>query len=488
MGWCRGRRGASRAGPAGHDEWEQGPGPVGAQVGSGAGGGWSSAGDVLRWWRHDVRGWSQRTLASRLGTRPTAVSNWENGSRAISVEWQHRLDEALQAGGAVADLLWALGSTAGLEPRHGWSHTFDGPSNPVWGWIRSPSPTVKLEGEWGLFALAVELDLGPNGAFVTVGSSVSASAVVGRLSEPGWIDFGRGELPAVPGATVVDGLDVVVPSSSQGVFEERFSADVADRFARSHAREMARASRQAPETLETFLRRFTRTAADRYRVAGPWPPVPDHFDAADRARFHQLRLARSLSLSETVARLAAETGLEISRDALRRFETGASRSPRMLLPVALDHVLRASGQLAVVELKAGRGRGTVQLPPFWRAPTWLAFDRPDSAAAADPEGGPVHHQAIQLRWGDWGKELLLPLPALVMLHYAESGHPLRVDTDPEVTWTAGLGRRSGAVHIDQGWVPASLEVLQRAVADTERALFEALARKTDADDPPAGQP
>jgi hypothetical protein len=34
-------------------------------------------------------------------------------------------------------------------------------------------------------------------------------------------------------------------------------------------------------------------------------------------------------------------------------------------------------------------------------------------------------------------------------------------------------------------VPANLEVLQRAVADTERALFEALARKTDPDGPGA---
>jgi transcriptional regulator with XRE-family HTH domain len=440
---------------------------------------WTTSGEVLRWWRHDVAGWSQRTLADRLDVRPTTVSNWENGSRSISVTTQRRLDAAFGAGGAVAGLLWALGSRDGLDPRHGWSHVFNGPSTPVWGWIRSPAPTVKLEGEWGLFAMAVELDIGPNGAFITVGASVDAAAVVGRLSEAGWIDFGRGVLPPVPGAMMVDGLEVVIPSSSQGVFEERFAADVADRFA-GHPRAMARASHQAPQTLSAFFRRFTRTDADRFRVSGPWPPVPDHFGPADRTRFHRLREARSLSLSETIALLKVETGLTVSKDALRRFETGASRSPRMLLPVALDHVLRASGQLAVVELRTGRGPGSVQLPPFWRAPTWVALDGPEDHLQRHPG----RRWTVQLRWGDWGKELQLTLPALVGMHHSEPGQLLRLHASDEVSWTAGLGRRSGAAHIDQGWVPADLGVLQKAVADVERALFEALGRKTDSPSPP----
>ena len=145
---------------------------------------WRSAGDVLRWWRTSVLGWTQQQAADRLSVRHSALSNWERGERAISLDLDE-VDHALDGGSLLRDLLWSHGTTDGLEPGRIWSWIFDGPSRPVWMWIRSPSSRIVVESEWGVARLEVVFDLGPNGVFLTNGATLPDSPIVVQLSSPG---------------------------------------------------------------------------------------------------------------------------------------------------------------------------------------------------------------------------------------------------------------------------------------------------------------
>ena len=425
---------------------------------------WSEPGHILRWWRTDVLGLSQQQAAARLDVGATTLSNWETSTRETSIPVE-RLDEQLDGGGVLAGLLWAVGTPTGLDARRIWTKVFPGPSAPVWMWVRSPATEIRLEGEWGVFRIEAEIPLGPNGFFVTVGGSVAESPVVVQLSEPGWADFGWGQPPAeVEGAEVIAALDIARPSTATGVFMELFSSNMAEGFKRSRPSEISSLARRAPRLVADFFTRFSRSQPRS--VAGPWPPVPDVGHAGERRRFAQLREARNLSMVETTERLSAATGVRISKDTLRRFEGGKGEPQDRLLPVALDHVLGAEGHLALAELRSGSGSVVLRIPPYWYAPVWFAFDGPDEPA--------------ELVWGAWRRRIDGPRPLLVVSHYAEPFSPLRIVTGESTRWTAGVGRRPGAMPINQGWTPVSLEDAQRAISGTEDAVLDAMrARERD---------
>ena len=214
---------------------------------------WSTAGEILRWWRTDVIGLSQQQAAERLSVKPSALSNWERGARHISIDLE-QLDDLLEGGGALAGLLWALGTPEGVEPARVWTHVYPGPSTPVWIWVRSPSPALSIVGEWGVARMEPQLDLGDNGAFFTLGVSVAESPVVVSLSEPGWVDFGRGELPdTIPGAEVLSCLDLLTRSSANGTFMELFVGSMASKLKTRKSREYAALAAMAPKAVASFF-------------------------------------------------------------------------------------------------------------------------------------------------------------------------------------------------------------------------------------------
>ncbi|MEM9560970.1 MAG: helix-turn-helix transcriptional regulator [Actinomycetota bacterium] len=425
---------------------------------------WRSAGDVLRWWRTSVLGWTQQQAADRLNVRHSALSNWERGERAISLDLDE-VDDALDGGRLLRDLLWSHGTTKGLEPGRIWSGIFDGPSRPVWMWIRSASPRLVVESEWGVARLEVVFDLGPNGVFLTNGATVPDSPIVVQLSSPGWVDFGNGSLPpAVPGAQILDALDLLRASSAQGPLMDMFTSTLEARVASQDPGATDFAHR-APDAVDSYLHRGD--------AARRWRPLPEGLDVMERQRYGELRRARGLSLAAVAARLEEQTGLVVGRDTLRRFETAVGQPHDAELPVALDHVLGAGGRLAVVEHRSGRGDGSIRFPSFWRGPFWIAFEGPD----------PVWPTSVVLQRGNFQRDLELARPELVSAHWFDPDVPLRIRANPDLRWRVGVGRRAGAEAIDQNWAPINIDVAQQAISEIEGAMYDA-ARKSTGDEAP----
>lgn len=423
---------------------------------------WSSSGDVLRWWRRDVRGLTQNEVAARLNVRSSALSNWERGTRAISFDLTE-VDRALEGDGALEGLLRGYGTPQGLDPGLLWTKVFPGQPRPVWVWIRSEATYLRAEGEWGVAAFGSEFELGPNGVFVTVGTSLADSPVLLVLSEPGWACFGSGELPAdVPGAEVVSAVSMWERSSADGAFMELFSSSLASKVA-SGAPEVDEMTDVAPDAVSSYL--GNGEAKKSQPVPKLWPPQPEGIEAVDRKRFARLRNARGLSLAAMADRLAHTTGTEVGRDTLRRFETAVGQPHDPMLPVALDHALEADGRLAVLELRSGRGSGSVTFPSYWRGPVWFQFEDQEEEGLA------------VLRRGDWHRELPFSGRTTVSAHWFDPSVPLRVVAKESTSWAVGVGRMSGATPIDQNWAPTRVDVAQQAVAETEQAIFKAIDRR-----------
>lgn len=410
-------------------------------------------------------GCSQQELAGHLSVGLSTVSSWENGTRGITFDLD-ALDQRLEAGGVLAALCGAVGTARGLPAGRVWTKVFPGPSTPVWMWVRGTGTTMRVEGEWGVVSFEAAVALEPNGLFVTVGGSVAESPVVVELSTPGWADFGRGTLPdGLPDAQVLAAVDHVRPSSARGPFMELFTGDLEDRLQRYVPVADTAGPAPAGDPLASFADRYTR--ASPHRPGGPWPPVPEGTDEIDRRAFTRLRKARGLSLSQTAQRLAAATGVVCSKDTLRRFELDRGEPVDHSLPAALDHVLGAEGHLALSTIRSGQGPALVALPPYWHAPIWIAIDSPEDEVA------------VELHWARWARRLVGSPPWLLVSHFADPSAALRIDCDPATRWDIGLGRPRGAMPINHGWTPVSLDAAQEALASTQQAILDALGVTED---------
>jgi len=422
--------------------------------------GWSSKGEILRWWRTDVAQVSQSELARRLSVGPSALSNWENGARAISIPFED-VDTGLEANGVLAQLLECFPTPQGLDPQRRWTHVFSQVSTPVWAWVRGEG-SVELSGEWGVVRFDESLDLRGNGCFITVPTSVSGSPVVVHASKPVWVEFGRGELPSViPDAQVTPASRFAKRSSADGPFMQMFLASAAAGIggAGRVPRSLAAMAFLGPRTIGSILFGYGRL--DDGGVPVPLPPSDEGIDSIERERFVRLRRARGLSLVDLTERLSRLTGLEVSKDTLRRFESSVGRPHDPLLPAALDSILGAGGSLAVVPLREARGAGSVMIPLWWYGPLWIDFSS---------EGSPGHDFRAKIRWADWYRTVRATTPIVVQTQSCFPDHPLQVQVDGSVSWKLGLGNRRGAVSIDQNWVPANVAAAQRSLRIVQDAL------------------
>lgn len=416
-----------------------------------------------------MSGLSQKKLADRLGVARTAVTNWERGTRMASIEID-RIDTGLDADGVLAGLLWAHGSPEALAPGRIWTNVYPGESTPVWMWLRSPSPTLTIEAEWGQYRIEAELELGVNGVLVTLGASVADSPVLVHLSEPGWVDFGRGAAPPdMAGLPTLDAYEAMRPGTDRGGFQDLLSKSIAEHLDQPrplHARSL---SPKALQSVRTFLEEVDRL--EHREGAKTWPPVSEGIESVDRSRFTLMRHARRLSLLDTVQRLAGLTDTIVSKDTLRRFESDDGQPHDPLLPAALDHVLGGNGHLAMTKVGSGHGPGEVYFPRYWLAPVWLSFDR-NGGGGANGNAESV----VELHWGGWRRRIVGDMPMLIINH--ASMIPLRIIADASVGWTAGVGRITGAVPINQGWLPDSVDTTREALSTYEAALMDAARYNT----------
>lgn len=425
---------------------------------------WSSPGEILRWWRVDVLGLSQQKAAERLSVQPSALSNWERGARAISIDHE-QLDELLEGDGVLAALLWGCASPSGIEAATSWTHVFPGASTPVWTWIRSRASTLRVTGEWGVARMEAEIDLGPNGVFLAVGASVAESPLVVTLSEPGWVDFGRGPIPTnIPGAEVLSAFDMFRRSSANGTFMELFMGRMANKLLSAKSRDVVAFAAMAPRATASFLSGLSKPKAIEARTM-TWEPVPQHMDDVERLRFARLRRSRGLSLADTVDALVKATDISISKETLRRFETDVGQPHDRLLPVALDHVLGAGGNLGITTMRSDNGDGLTTFPPFWTGPVWLELE------------GAGGERELRLQWGDWFRIVRVAPPALLWFTLSTPEAPIRLVVDGDLKWSMGVGRRAGAVSIHQNWTPATIDVAQRALSETEHAFVKAMRQR-----------
>lgn len=426
---------------------------------------WSARGDILRWWRADILGLSQQQAADRLAVQPSALSNWEHGTRAISIDVD-AIDDSLHGKGVLAGLLWAFGTVDGLDPSPRWTHVFAGHSGPVWLWLRADSDKVRFRGEWGVARVEAEVDLGPNGVFVGVGAAVSESPIIVTVSEPAWVDFGLGPLPKrIPGADVLSAVDLFEKSSASGAFMELFISNLATRLSGPKTSDTDALAGLSPKAVASFL--SGHGIPGDTEAAGPLAPIDGVDDEADRLPFARLRRARGMSLADAVAALVKRADIGISKETLRRFETDVGHPHDRLLPAALDEVLGGAGHLAQTTIRSDTGHGLVSYPPFWHGPVWLEFD------------GPSVERIVQLEWGPWNRRIRIIPPVLLTFTCSMPEVPVRIKADNDIRWATGLGKRIDAQPIDHNWDPASVTAAQRALSDTESALLRAL----QSDDP-----
>lgn len=175
-------------------------------------------GDIIRWWRSEVAGLTQRDLAGRIGRAPAAISAWESSHTHPSVSLA-ALDAAMGADGALASLLWSAMTPQELAPCRTWTHIAREPRTTTWIWLRAQrGADIEIEWEWGISTVRATISPDTYGVILTVPLHMPEQPLVVHLSSPGWVDFGHGELPRrPPGIRVIDARTLVTPVAYDSV-------------------------------------------------------------------------------------------------------------------------------------------------------------------------------------------------------------------------------------------------------------------------------
>lgn len=403
---------------------------------------------LLRTWRIDVARLRASHVAAELGVTRSTVSNWESGLRSPDPAILVRLDQCYQAGHALSDLAAALTTPRGLDPRATWWHNFDPGSGPVWAWIRPGDHRhrIGIGMSWGPLGLRLDRACDERGLIVTLPVSVANPAVRGDLDTPGWVDFGRGHIPA----------ELTIPTISS-LPHLRLAASEDHSLATSAARLRAVLEPRGNwlDILKGFLARRPDLIDTALGQTHPGPHVADLTDdtpvrspppepAWSPGRYRALREARGLSQSDAAtAATALMASAPVSDDQISVLEAGGR--PRVpYLTSRLDVVYRADGHTTIEAVPAvtEEGTTTVNVPAWWVGPLWVTLD-------ASPPTAPGR---VTLRWPPWQKHLQLRPGTTVTTRKAPDNRSvLHVESPPGWTVTAGLGAHPTAIDVNQGW-------------------------------------
>jgi hypothetical protein len=456
---------------------------------------WRGIGDLLRQWREQVLGASLAAAAARVGVPTSTLAHWELTSRLSNLKIR-RIDSRYQAGGALADLAWALNTplglppdvTVGIGPRTTWRHSFVSTEpgherGPVWAWLR-PGPQscdhIRAQVCWGPVGLTLNEHCGPLGVFVTCPVSVPHPPVCAQMEQPGWIDFGRGTLPQELGLTEIKARDVMEIYGFNDYSTIIFTAVIhrilgsqrlAERliaFGRSERPDLIRhlAHRMTPKTQRHDI-------TDRARFPAGLDLVPT-FDASD---YKALRGARNVTQRE-LARAATELWptKPVDHKVINGLEHGRSvRWSENGLRSRLDTVLGAGGYTGcepVVTHWMGVRQTQIQFPAYWVGPVNLSLT--DERNPADRST-----TDIELRWGRWRSLLLLESgTSLTMERCSPEDEPLTVLHDIGWKVRADVGYDPRAVNINGTWHARNRRVAEE-VATEARSGYLRLFERTD---------
>lgn len=461
-----------------------------------------SAGWLLRVWRLG-KGWTQAEVAAAVGVGTAAtVSAWETDTNRIPLDALERLDEAFGAKGCLLDLVRALRTPEGFsvrdengnertQPRLRWGHIFlEG--GPGWVWLR-PARGRRVNGSAyaGAVGITISEDVDPGGVFIANKFMDPQWPAFVVLAEPGWVDFGRGVLPAW--------LDQ--PLKYQDDLRSYRFVRPRDRSVSFYIGQLRQRDRGDPTTLRDRLRSLvdpegwdsmeasyrcpTECSVPPHGAAwatGPHPPA-----TADQRRVmhRRLREARGLSQAEAATKVthllegrADEKPVRLHQ--VHNYESGrASRVPH--LPALLDRVYGGFGWTCyepVTAMRVGPGHFTVRFPQFWLGPVCVTA----VPLAVDPSGG-----QITFAWTKW--QLVRDLPATATSFTfccVPDAWTLDVRVPPDWEIEAHMGQNPDALDANSDWVPvdeaAGNEIFEHYVTGWLRILgktTEDLARALD---------
>ena len=408
-------------------------------------------GEVLRRWRVDVAAMKATEAAAALGVGRSAISNWESGRRQPGPALIERLDRAYGAGGALADVAFALETPDALAPRPVWWHNCPPGGAPTWAWVRphpgAEAPTATAF--WGAFRCDAPGPLAPVGVVLAVASSVPNPPIKVVVGPTGWADFGRGVFPealGVPVISVVDHASLAdLPTNMRAVLPRRSRRDLG-RAQRRLVRaihellgEPMDAAEAAIEVLEHDSVEFDDLSAE---TPGP-PPRPAL--RMSGGRYAATRRHRRMSRAEAAAAASALLPAHpVTEDHLEVLEGGGR--PRVeRLGSRLDTVYRGDGHTFVetVAVTADPAGGlAVEFPRYWVGPVWLTL--------LAPAGGGTG--AATLEWAPWKKHLCARAGLTVSFRRPTTDQPpLRLTLQPGWSVVAGIGHVESATDLNDGW-------------------------------------
>ena len=392
-------------------------------------------------------GLSQRTASERLFCNQSLLSKWERGSRRIPRSKHLALDELYGANGCLEDLLLAISTPVTLEPRHRWWHNYPPGGAPVWAWIRSNAPNGSAATvSWGPYGFSIDIPTGRGGIIVNGPTSVNNPATLVQLETPGWVDFGRDNVPEWIEVPVLDGSSLL-GVSDQGRNETiGLVADHIRRLLTAHGRTQGELAAflglRADLVAEVLGRAGQRAAVERLR---PTPRLEAVADPQLGAKIRRIREGRGIKQRE-VAKLLAKQTLssdlpEVTDYHVRTLEDSGAVKVDFLLE-RLDMLYRCDGLLTSASVGRPRtGPGHIKFPSFWVGNVWLDIDAPEG-----------RETRFELHWGDYYRPLSLEGRTAVTLRKSLEGQsPLRVETSADCIWQAGIGTRSDAVDVNQNW-------------------------------------
>jgi transcriptional regulator with XRE-family HTH domain len=452
-----------------------------------------SPGALLRAWRTEM-GWTQDDVARLVRVSRAAVTSWETDARRIPVQALEDLDFACVAGGCLADLVRAVGSPQGSRdgswaagPRRGWGHVFLGEPGPVWAWVR-PAAGDRVAGysRTGLLGMRFDEVTGPDGIFLTEPYASSRLPLRVMLSEPGWVDFGRGAVPAwlerpfKTSAGLADAEVITAGHPVIGYYVQEFRER--DRGTPQTLRDRLRAlvGPERWDRLESQVRRPQEPPADWHRNGGtdPRPPAT----ARGRMVLHRrLREARALSQADAAAAVSALLAgaggpgeARVTRQQVRNYEEGRASRVRYL-PALLDMAYGAFGWSCwepVRVTRTGAGEFEAAFPGWWVGPVGVTA----VPSAAFPSPGSLTLTSRYRRFD-------CPLPgagsrAPVTVEHLRMPDepPLRLRVPPGWHLQAHVGHGFDAIDADATWRPADAEAAGRLFEFSVQTWLRLLGR------------